>query len=46
MVLPDFAEWGAFTDAYEASKIAEIDDEFEKIADCNDSAVWEGEWVK
>ena len=43
---PNFSEWGAFTDAYEASTIAEIDDEFEKIADCNDSAVWEGEWVK
>jgi hypothetical protein len=46
LVSPSFAEWGAFTDAYEASKIAEIDDEFEKIADCNDASMWEGEIVK
>ena len=45
--LPTFAEWGEFTDAYEgADSIAAADDEFEKIADCNDSAMWEGAEVK
>jgi len=40
---PTFAEWGEFTDAYEvADMIAAIDDEYEKVADCNDSAIWEG----
>jgi hypothetical protein len=43
---PDFAEWGTFTDAYELSKLQEIDDELEKIAVCNDSSLWEGEKVK
>lgn len=43
---PDFADWGAFTDAYEASAIAEIDDEFEKIAICNEASLWEGEEIK
>ncbi len=46
LVMPDFAAWGAFTDAYEASKIAEIDDEFEKVASCNEASLWEGEVVK
>ena len=45
--LPTFAEWGEFTDAYEgADSIAAADDEFEKIADCNDSAMWEGAEIK
>lgn len=43
---PDFTEWGEFTDAYELSTIVEIDDEFEKIAECNDSSLWEGVEVK
>ena len=44
---PTFAEWGEFTDAYEgADSIAAADDEIEKVADCNDSAVWEGEEIK
>ena len=43
---PDFAEWGAFTDAYEATIIVEVDDEFEKIAMCNDASLWEGEEIK
>lgn len=43
LVTPTFAEWGEFTDAYEGSEtIIAADDEFEKIADCADSAVWEG----
>jgi hypothetical protein len=46
LATPDFAEWGAFTDAYEISAIVEIDDEFEKVAECNDASMWEGEEVK
>jgi len=43
VTVPTFAEWGAFTDAYEVTDmIAAIDDEYEKVADCNDSAIWEG----
>ena len=46
VVAPDFAEWGAFTDAYELSKLQEIDDELFKVADCNDASLWEGEIVE
>jgi hypothetical protein len=46
LVTPTFAEWGQFTDAYEASKLQEIDDELFKVADCNDASMWEGEVVK
>ena len=47
VVTPTFAEWGEFTDAYEgAESIQAIDDSFDKIADCADSAVWEGEEIK
>jgi hypothetical protein len=43
---PDFAEWGAFTDAYEMSVLEEIDDELDKVADCDDASLWEGGEVK
>jgi hypothetical protein len=46
LVTPNFAEWGEFTHAYEISDIVEIDDSFEKVADCNDSSLWEGEEIK
>ena len=46
VVTPNFAEWGAFTDAYEASKLQAIDDELFKVANCGDSSLWEGEIVK
>jgi hypothetical protein len=47
LTTPTFAEWGDFTDTYEGSdSIAAADDEFEKIADCADSAVWEGDEIK
>ena len=46
LVTPTFAEWGQFTDNYEASKLQEIDDELFKVADCNDASMWEGEVVK
>jgi len=42
LTTPDFAQWGAFTDAYELSKLEEIDDELEKIATCDDASLWEG----
>jgi hypothetical protein len=43
---PTFREWGQFTDAYGDSPLEDLDDEFDKIADCNDSAMWEGEEIK
>jgi hypothetical protein len=46
LVTPDFAQWGAFTDAYDLSKLQEIDDELDKVADCNDASLWEGGEVK
>ena len=46
LVTPDFAEWGEFTDAYSLSVLQDIDDELEKIVDCNDASLWEGEEVK
>ncbi len=46
LVTPDFAEWGAFTDAYELSKLEEIDDELDKVADCDDASLWEGGEIK
>ena len=46
LILPSFADWGVFTDNYEASKLIEIDDELEKLADCNDASLWEGGEVK
>jgi len=46
LVTPDFAEWGAFTDAYELSKLEEIDDELDKVADCDDASLWEGGELK
>ena len=46
LVTPDFSEWGAFTDAYELSKLQDIDDELEKVATCNDASLWEGREIK
>ena len=46
IVTPNFAEWGAFTDAYELSKLQDIDDELEKVATCNDASLWEGGEIK
>ena len=47
LTTPTFAEWGEFTDVYEGSdSITAVDDEFEKIADCADSSVWEGDEIK
>ena len=46
LVAPDFAEWGAFTDAYDLSKLQEIDDELDKVVDCDDASLWEGGEIK
>jgi len=47
LTTPTFAEWGEFTDAYEgAESISAVDDEFEMIAECADSSVWEGAEIK
>ena len=43
---PSFEEWGAFTDAYEGSPAELVDDEFDKIAHCMDSMLWEGILIK
>ena len=43
---PTFAEWGAFTDNYEGSKAAALDDEFDELADCADSTLWGGMEIK
>ena len=39
---PSFAEWGAFTDAYEGSEASKVDEKFNNLADCDDSTIWEG----
>ena len=46
VVGPSFAEWGAFTDAYEGSPAEEVDDRFSEMADCTRSAIWESHKVK
>lgn len=43
---PSFAEWGAFTDAYEGSEAAKVDENFNNLADCLDSTLWEGLKIK
>lgn len=42
IMTPTFAEWGAFTDAYEGSAASKVDDEFDNLADCGKSTIWEG----
>jgi len=39
---PSFEEWGAFTDAYEGSAASKVDENFNNLADCPDSTLWEG----
>jgi len=43
---PTFEEWGAFTDAYEDSPVSKVDSEFDNLADCFKSTMWEGIQVK
>jgi hypothetical protein len=39
---PTFAEWGAFTDAYEGSAASKVDEQLFDLADCGSSTLWEG----
>ena len=39
---PSFAEWGAFTDAYEGSEVEGVDEQLYELADCGQSTIWEG----
>jgi len=43
---PTFAEWGQFTDAYEGSAAAKVDDEWNNLSDCGESSVWEGIFIE
>ena len=43
---PTFAEWGQFTDAYEGSAAAKIDDEWDNLSDCGESSIWEGIFIE
>jgi hypothetical protein len=43
---PTFAEWGVFTDAYEGSEVAKVDEKFNDLADCGGSTIWEGLVIK
>jgi hypothetical protein len=45
-ITPTFAEWGAFTDAYEGSAASEVDDQYEDLVECGDSTIWEGVRIK
>ena len=42
IVFPSFSEWGAFTDAYEGSKVEGVDQQLNELADCGESTIWEG----
>ena len=46
LIAPSFAEWGAFTDAYEGSPAEDVDDKFDEVADCTKSTMWESFPVK
>ena len=43
---PTFAEWGQFTDAYEGSAAAKVDDEWDNLSDCGESSLWEGIFIE
>jgi hypothetical protein len=46
VIAPDFAQMGAFLDAYAGSPLEEIDDRFDKLAHCPISDMWEAVSVK
>ncbi len=46
IVTPTFTDWGKFTDAYEGSGVAEVDNRLNVLADCGQSTIWEGLMVK
>ena len=41
VIAPSFEEMGKFLGAYGGSSLEEIDDRFEKLANCPNSAIWE-----
>jgi hypothetical protein len=41
VIAPTFEEMGLFLHAYEGSPLEEIDDRFEKLANCPNSALWD-----
>jgi hypothetical protein len=41
VITPTFEEMGMFLHAYEGSPLEEIDDRFEKLANCPNSALWD-----
>jgi len=46
IVAPSLAEWGEFMANYSGSDVEQVDDEFEKLAVCPDSVLFEGVKVK
>ena len=42
ITMPTFTEWGMFTDGYEDSAVKAADANFEGIASCSSSTMWEG----
>ena len=46
IVSPSFKDWGVFTDAYNDSPLEDVDDKFDDLADCPDSALYELEDVE
>lgn len=47
LIAPSFAEWGTFIDGYEGSAAAhEVDAEWDELADCPDSSLWESVAIK
>ena len=38
---PSFAEWGAFTDAYDGSAADKVDEKYEDHVSCSESTLWE-----
>ena len=41
IVLPSFTDWGTFRDGYKAANVAKFDAQFDDMASCPDSALWE-----
>ena len=46
VVAPDFEQMGAFLDAYAGSLLEDIDDQFDDLAACPNSAMWEAVAIK
>jgi len=41
LTAPSFAEWGAFTDAYDGSAADKVDEKHQDSMTCSESALWE-----